>query len=294
MMRKPATHILMALALASAGTVGRGQTVKTENRPTGASPGVALRLSDAQPSLLRTRVVALQRPLSVELRDEPVRQAALTLSQAAGLAIRVAEDVPGDRRLTVVARGVPLATVLDSIARQSGLLIAPYGSGSDVELQPAPGLQGERPGERSPYAPWSKEWGTNPAASPVESQRLPRADATAKPGDAPVRFYRIAPVDQPGNVLSLSVSEGSLTVTRLSGDTFVVAHPAPGGEPALLLTVYRIEGAQLHPIARAVHRLSLPAPRVGESVLVPVPGDSTTPEPNGETTPAPEPTTPAP
>jgi hypothetical protein len=238
----------------------------------------------------------LQRPLSVELRDAPVREAVQTLSQAAGLAIRVEEHVPSDTRLTVVARGVPLATVLDSIARQSDLQIAPYGSGNDVQLQPAsaPGAKEARPAEISPFAPWSSEWGTNPAASAVDLQRYRSVYGSAKPGEAPVQFFRVAPVDQPGHPLGLSDGAGPLTVTRLSGDTFVVAHPAPGGEPALLLTVYRIEGAQLRPVARAVHRLALQIPRVGESLPAPAPREFATPEQNGNNTPSPAPTSPAP
>src|SRR5439155_18984462 len=67
-----------------------------------------------------SRLAALQRPIDVDLKDAPVRQAAQTISQACGLPIAVDSQVPVQTRLTVVARGVPLATVLDTIARQSG------------------------------------------------------------------------------------------------------------------------------------------------------------------------------
>src|SRR5713101_2607394 len=105
------------------------------------------------------RLSLLRRPVSVELRDSPVRQAVQTLSQASGITINVDKDVPTDKRLTVLAQGVPMATVLDTMARQTGLLIAPEGNG--VLLKPEPSLEvnGQRAELMSPFDPWSAEWG---------------------------------------------------------------------------------------------------------------------------------------
>src|SRR5207253_8173904 len=63
-------------------------------------------------------------------------------------------------RLTVDARGVPLATVLEAIANQAKLLIAPASQGG-VTLKPQPSLRIDdqpRIEFSSPTAPWSEEW----------------------------------------------------------------------------------------------------------------------------------------
>jgi hypothetical protein len=46
-------------------------------------------------------------------------------------------------------------------------------------------------------------------------------------------------------------------MTALSSNTFVVANPAagPGGEPAVMLTVYRLEGTVLRKVSSVLHRL---------------------------------------
>lgn len=296
---------------------------------------LGVRESERQHSV---RLAALQRPIDVELRDAAVRQAAQAISQASGVTIRADEHIPAETRLTVVARGVPLATVLDTIARQSGLLIAPDENG--VLLKPMPSLEvnGQRTDLLTPFAPWSTEWGTNPAGSAsfvrsvppgVSSIYVPGAGIVNTPASRPGIFFpgsspvqengpmppptgpsggrvpgvfpgpqppaasaRPAPYTRgypqrgsplpaaprlqavppgfpglrpfqpgpfPGGIgggFGLGMpGAGPLSVTALNSTTFVVAHPAPGGEPAVMLTVYRLEGTQLHKVSSILHRL---------------------------------------
>src|SRR5207244_3072116 len=50
-------------------------------------------------------------------------------------------------------------------------------------------------------------------------------------------------------------SSGPVSMTGLGNDMFVVAHPAPsGGEPGVILTVYRLEGGQLRVVTSTFHR----------------------------------------
>jgi hypothetical protein len=114
------------------------------------------------------RIATLRRPVTVELRDAPVRQAAQVLSQASSVPIDIDKGVPTDKRLTVVAQAVPLATVLDTVARQTGLEIAPEGDGVLLKSSPTLEVNGQRTEVMSPFAPWSSEWETNPAANLME------------------------------------------------------------------------------------------------------------------------------
>jgi hypothetical protein len=365
-----------------------------------------------QESERATRLAVLQRPIDVELREATIRQAAQSIAQAAGIPVQVEGGVPDDKRLTVVARGIPLATVLDSIARQSGLMIAPYNNG--VSLKPMPSLEvnGQRTNFMLPFAPWSSEWGMNPAGvsgytvlealeaaggysnrfvvdagsapnpaltsvapatgaapdrTPASGPRVTVLGSVARPGVYPLQpgdrvsdlvsrvggstagAARLAlvrrdqagltlewevTVDEPlrsGDILSVQVppaavgrapqtkgapatapqvgsspapgpstyfarpgnipvdapmqpgrsvqeygqpyyrfstpgsgndgyftrgsATGPVSVTALSENSFVVANPAPGDEPGVLLTVYRLEGTQLRVVSSTVHRL---------------------------------------
>ena len=63
------------------------------------------------------------------------------------------------KRLSVVASNVPLGTVLEAIAQQMDLMIAPRGD-SGVTLKPWPsiGINGHKQDYHGPNAPWSDEW----------------------------------------------------------------------------------------------------------------------------------------
>jgi hypothetical protein len=155
----------------AAGQVTQAELSEQEARVVKARAGLEAAQSQVERSVKDqqqlARLATLQRPIDVELHDAPVRQAAHTISQASGLTIEVADSVPAQTRLTVAARGVALATVLDTIARESHLFIVPARPGNGIELQPAPTLDvnGQRTEIITPFAPWSPEWEMNPAAS---------------------------------------------------------------------------------------------------------------------------------
>jgi hypothetical protein len=291
----------------------------------------------------------LQRPIDVELREASVRQAAQAMSQAAGMEIEVEASVSAETRLTVVARGVPLENVLDAVARQSGLMIAPKEDG--VVLKPSPSLEvnGQRTRFMSPYAPWSIEWGINPAAAsgrsdyfsrsrigysstvplnnrpagaltPVPEGRgandtgsagqaapplsaTPRAGQFQPPAAAPgaasglhqavpsprspqrsdstlrpatpravppeARDWLLVPrqyaQNVPGYYRSPIAGPAPIAISSIGENAVVVAHPdsTPEGEPAVRLTVYRLDGSRLREVTSTLHRLPREAARTG-------------------------------
>jgi hypothetical protein len=297
----------------------------------------------------REQIERLQRPIDVDMREASVRQAALAMSQAAGMGIEVEASVPADTRLTVVAWGVPLASVLDAIARQSGLMIAPKEDG--VVLKPSPSLEvnGQRTRFMSPYAPWSSEWGINPAlvsgrtgsfsrdsigypstvplsnrptgaltpapegrgakdtgsagqAAPSQSltpsagqfqppataseaasglnQAVPslrssqRSDSTLRPvtpraAPPEARDWLLVPrqyaQNVPGYYRFAVAGPAPVAISSIGENAVVVAHPdsTPEGEPAVKLTVYRLDGGRLREVTTTLHRLPREAARPG-------------------------------
>jgi hypothetical protein len=111
-------------------------------------------------------VPALRRPVDAQLQDATLQQAAQALSQAARLPIRVDRAAATDKRLTLDARGVPLGAVLEAIAAQTELMIAPDGQGIIVKSWPALEINGQKQIFTGPRAPWSDEWGELPFFGP--------------------------------------------------------------------------------------------------------------------------------
>jgi hypothetical protein len=116
------------------------------------------------------RAAPLKRAIDLQARDVPVRELAQALAKASGVAVEVDEDVPNETRLTVQARRVPLATVLEAVGRQADLMISPSPKG--VRLRTWPSLEVQSSKSSSPVrevfygglVPWSDEWGTAPTA----------------------------------------------------------------------------------------------------------------------------------
>jgi hypothetical protein len=142
-----------------------------------------------------------------------------------------------------------------------------------------PGTAQSLPGERnvSPLAPGVPAIETPPGQfSPVPAPSVTAGNNFAKPG-APVPEGVYPPAARPPGVLRFGEApqgfltrpgfgvDGGLTLpggaavamTALNESTFVVAHSAvgPGGEPAVMLTVYRLQGAQLRIVSKTLHRL---------------------------------------
>lgn len=153
-------------------TAGRDTVAKGGNGTANADRLVASAKQDLailQKRLLRLeRIAPLQKKVDVKFENATVKQAAEALSKASGVRIRVDDDIPAETRLTVEARKIRLATVLESVAQQAGLIIEPVNleSGGDfgVSLTVPPMLRVNNKVQRFPSSPspWSAAWGTPP------------------------------------------------------------------------------------------------------------------------------------
>jgi len=160
-----------------------------------------------------TRISPLQKKVDVKFDNATVAQAAEALSKASGVPITAEDAIPDTTRLTVEARRVRLATVLESVARQANLIIEP-GDGFDkpegslsVILTMPPMLRVNDSVQKFsvPSSPWSAKWGTPPTR----------------------RFY----VDATGT--DWGDSQQALTLYRsifpaISGSATAIAKSAPG------------------------------------------------------------------
>lgn len=222
------------------------------------------------------RLAALQKPVMVDLKDATLQQAAKVLSQASGLEIRVSEDVPTNLRYSVVARGIPLSSVLEGIARQGNIMISPGKGVNEIELSPWPMLEinGSREVYSGPLAPWSIEWGTVPSAQSIslgmtQSSSFPLSMIYGTDGEMLRGVFKFDPRIQ-GEDLTLSggklVPFGGQRFRGLElgvGDrSVVIAEPgtSPSGEPGYWLTLYRIDGEELKKQSTLFHRSAPAAP----------------------------------
>ncbi|MBC7806648.1 MAG: hypothetical protein H7145_10900 [Akkermansiaceae bacterium] len=125
------------------------------------------------------RLAPLQKKVDVKFENATVAQAAEALSRASGVQIKVDDTIPDTTRLTVEARKVRLVTVLESVARQSGLTIEPINlekGDIGVELIAPPLLRVNDTVQKfatSP-SPWSDKWGTPPTSRYIYTSGLPR------------------------------------------------------------------------------------------------------------------------
>src|SRR5207244_1749469 len=127
-----------------------------------------LQLDPTYPTPERARLLeSLERSVDVQMRDATVTQAAESLAKASGVAITVDPGVTMEKRVTAEAHGVPLRAVLEAIARQLGVMIAPAAESKGVILKPWPSLEvnGDRTVLAGPSAPWSADWGMVPGSS---------------------------------------------------------------------------------------------------------------------------------
>jgi hypothetical protein len=117
-------------------------------------------LAEAREALVRgvETVKPLGRPVNVRMQDATVRQAAETLSKAAGIPIRVDAEVPEETRLTLQARGVDLGSVLQAVGKQANLKIGREEGAIVLTTWPMIAVNEERRTIQDPMAPWGKEW----------------------------------------------------------------------------------------------------------------------------------------
>ncbi|HZO88567.1 MAG TPA: hypothetical protein VFB38_09530 [Chthonomonadaceae bacterium] len=223
----------------------------------------------------------LQRPVDVQMDRATVRQLAEALSRASGVSVRVDKLVPDQTRITVDARGVALGTVLEAVARQANLMIAPDFEEKEIvpenEMAPNPNASNAKGAALKgivlktwpllkvsgqpeqtfvgPNAPWSDGWfrpdflvrWSNPG--PYTGRVLDGQTALLSPtspfGSAPTSFFAEA-------------GFSPFALASLTNNTVVVAEPGQDerGEAGLWLTVYRWDGAQLRKVSATFHRLA--------------------------------------
>ncbi len=107
-----------------------------------------------------------KRPVSVEMKDATLRQAAQALSKVSGTAILVDESVPEGPRLRLTARGVALGAVLEAIAAPLNLELTSAPAGLRITRWPSLKVNEDVTVFTGPHAPWSEEliqeWGFRP------------------------------------------------------------------------------------------------------------------------------------
>ncbi|MGV3725038.1 MAG: hypothetical protein ACO1SX_29410 [Actinomycetota bacterium] len=223
---------------------------------------------------------------SIDLQNATVRQAAEALSRATRVAIQVDAQVPENLRLTVSARGITLGAVLEAVARQASLKVAPANGGVAITTWPMVDVNGQIQVFKGPWAPWATEWGqlpgnlsTNGWSFPGEPEGAAATDPDAGIGFAPggvgLPMVGGAPGGYPGLASGQPISlfprdsaAGQTTprgrsaataasLTALGDRQIALAEPGrgPAGQPGVWIAVYRLEGTLLKKIATAFHAL---------------------------------------
>lgn len=105
------------------------------------------------------RASLLYQPIDINLKEATILQAAEAMAKAGGVNVRVDKAVPADLRISVSARGVPFGTILETLASQAQLMIAPDGKGMVLKSWPTLDVNGMTKVFTGPNAPWSDEWG---------------------------------------------------------------------------------------------------------------------------------------
>lgn len=141
----------------------------------------------------------LLRPVAVELKNATVRQAAEALSKATQVPIEVTPDAPDDLRLTIQARGVSFGAVLQAIAKQANLKIAPGEMGIVLNSWPMVAVNGQFQVFKGAWAPWASEWGALPGYQTSEGWEFPGEAEPLRP----VYVTELPPVGAPGGAVPL-------------------------------------------------------------------------------------------
>lgn len=105
------------------------------------------------------RLRILASPVDVSLKSATIRQAAEALSQASKLSIAVDPKVPQDIRVNADSQNVPLGAVLEVIAQNAGLIIAPTSQNGLLLRLPGKLVVDGKEYASEGSTPWSEDWG---------------------------------------------------------------------------------------------------------------------------------------
>jgi hypothetical protein len=197
-------------------------------------------------SLVR-RFDRLSTRVSVELKDATVAQAAQALSQVSQIPIRVDKAVRTDKRLTATAVDARTADILQTIAKELHLQIAPDDeAGIVLKTWPKLAVNGVEREFVDSKSPWSDDWGgfQNPALL-TGGYTYPPTTTYGSTTGATYKGSSLRPT-YPRSGAPAGGGTGSLTMTSV-GSQVVIAEPGrgPRGESGVWLTVYQLRGTQL-------------------------------------------------
>jgi hypothetical protein len=216
----------------------------------------------------RTEIMTPFAPWSSEWGMNPANSLGYTYglyrSGLAGHVFRISQVGSGGAVLSVptdpsreTPAAVPLAPGPAAEGKPDAIQAQPGGNGT-LRLTPAaPGSAAPAAGGffATPAAPGANPFSPGNRTPPIA---LPPAAETAPGEGFPGAMSPF--ILRPGQPFDggLGPAGGApLVITALNDSTFVVAHPTvgPGGEPAVMLTVYRLQGSQLRVVSTALHRL---------------------------------------
>lgn len=257
------------------------------------------------------RMALLQRPIDVDLQQATVRQAAQALGSASGVPITVDDAVTTEARVTVRARRVPFAQVLEAVGSRLDVMFSPTPDRRGIRIGPWPTLEvdGKQEKFRSPFAPWSSDWDPLPTSRDFwrtggRANRyvdlvtgLPaagRRTATSRPAAASDAVETPGvprePVPAPANAGAMLPGPASPSV-GIDNGTIVVAEPGfREGQQGVWLTVYRLQGQELQKVGAVFHRMATTAGPAAAPQLRAVP--KVTPAPSKPPAPKPPAATP--
>jgi hypothetical protein len=293
---------IQATLNAKEAAVNAGQAPLSELAPLKAQLGEGLiALSAAKKAADRERITTvLYRPVDLELRDATLQQTTQALARATGLAINVDNGVTSDARLTLQARGVPLAAVLDSVSCSLGIMISPAVDGVVLKLWPVLEVNGEKRVFIGPDGAWGADWGYDaprlhrflksvaapqpgglqPSMNPFVALPAVAGNDLVPTGPGGGGPEPILPDPQPvagapqplmGELpFAAWPNPPAVAVAAIGPNLVVVAEPgqSPQGETGFWLTLYRLESNRLKKVSTLFH--TSPGPR--QPTLPPSPG----------------------
>ena len=249
-----------------------------------AKDGAGIAWGKARLGALRVR---LNQPVTVQLQDSPLTQAAEALTKASGVSVRIDKNVDTKTSVSLNAEGVSLARVLEAIAQQTELMIAPAAHPGDANEQPLlpqgeklPGpvfalpimktlefpqgvilrpwpfleVDGKKTVEKGANAPWSDDWRPPPTLKNEagSAMMMVNGEPITGGGKTPLSIHLNS-----SGMGALSGAASGLTLTTIGDHLLVAAQlgTGPAGEPGVWLALFKLDGDQLKWLSNTFHVL---------------------------------------